>query len=108
MEITRGSIYWVKLDPTVGSEIKKERPCIVISVDPINQSRKTVVIIPLSSSAKEYNPITVAVKCEGKPSTAILDQIRAVDKSRISNKCHDLTSDELQKIEASLKVLCGL
>ena len=59
--IKRGDVWWVSLDPTQGSEIKKTRPCIVLSHDTVNALRKTVVVVSFSSAAKPHPPITVAV-----------------------------------------------
>ena len=108
MQIKRGSVYWVDLDPTRGSEIKKERPCVVLGVDPINEARKTVVIIPLSKSAASRPPLVVSVTCGKEKAVAVIDQIRAVDKSRLTNKICDLTYDEMQAIEDGARVVLGL
>ena len=108
MEIKRGSVYWVNLDPTKGSEIKKERPCVAVGVDPVNEARRTVVIIPLSRSAKPRPPLVISVICGHESAVAVIDQIRAVDKARISNKMCDLTSDEMQAIENGMRVILGL
>ena len=63
----RGEIWWANLDPTVGSEIKKTRPCVVISNSVVNQHRRTVVIVPLSSSPQAAPPLMVSVTCAGQP-----------------------------------------
>ena len=81
----RGDIYWVVLDPTVGSEIKKIRPCVLVGATPINQARRTIVVVPLSSVAKPLPPINVPVHCLGKNGVAVCDQIRTIDKSRLVN-----------------------
>ena len=73
MEITRGSIYWVNLNPTQGSEIRKKRPCVVITADPLNRVRRTVVVIPLSTANKAYPPIAIQVTCVQRKVIAILD-----------------------------------
>ena len=99
----RGEVYWVNLDPTRGSEIKKKRPCVVISVDIINQVRRSVVVVPLSTSAKANPPIAVEVTCDNKQVTAISDQIRAVDKSRLDKNPFTIISHkDLSKIEEAL------
>lgn len=84
-EIRRGDIWWVSLDPTQGSEIKKTRPCLVLSAEPLNALRRTVIVVPLSTSAKAYPPITVPVHCQDKPAVAVIDQIRAVGKHRLKS-----------------------
>jgi mRNA interferase MazF len=108
MEITRGSLYWVDLDPTRGSEIKKRRPCVVIGVDPVNNARRTVVVIPLSSAGKEHPPLAVGVACLNKQAIAVVDHIRAVDKSRLIQKCGVLTPDAMSSVEKGLQVVLGL
>lgn len=84
-DIMRGDIWWVSLDPTQGSEIKKTRPCIVLSHSTLNRLRRTVVVVPLSSAAKPHPPITVPVSCQGDAVVAVVDQIRAVSKQRLKN-----------------------
>ncbi len=108
MEIKRGSVYWVDLDPTRGSEIKKRRPCVVLSVNPINRARRTVVVIPLSSSPKEYPPLAISINCMGKNAIAVVDQIRAVDKSRLLEKCDEFTQEDVNKLEESVKIVLGI
>src|SRR3989338_4388734 len=102
MEVTRGSVYWVDLDPTRGSEIKKKRPCVVVGVDPVSRARRTVVVIPLSSSGKEHPPVAVGVQCMGKQAIAVIDQIRAVDKSRFIEECDRLTQDQMRNLERGI------
>jgi len=105
--MNRGDLYWVNLDPTVGSEIRKKRPCILISATSINQARRTVVIIPLSTSAKAHPPLTISVHCMGKHGVMVCDQIRAVDKSRLTEKIGILSENELKKLEEGLRqILC--
>jgi mRNA interferase MazF len=82
MKIERGEIWWVNLSPTIGSEIRKRRPCVVLSANEINRLRATPVVVPLSSSPQAAPPIVVPVPSAGKNSVAVLDQIRAVDKKR--------------------------
>jgi mRNA interferase MazF len=105
----RGDIYWVDLNPTLGSEIKKKRPCVLIGATPINIARRTVIVIPLSSvgEPKPRPPLTIGVKCLGKKAVAVCDQIRAVDKSRLQDKIGDLGKDELLELENGLRqILC--
>jgi len=59
--MNRGDVYWVDLDPTKGSEINKLRPCVIISANPINKARRTVIVIPLSTSAQPRPPLVVKV-----------------------------------------------
>lgn len=82
MEINRFEVYLVNLDPTIGSEIKKTRPCVVISPDEMNFNIATVIIAPLTTKGKKY-PTRVACLFKGKEGQVVLDQIRTVDKNRL-------------------------
>lgn len=103
--MNRGDVYWINLDPTQGSEIKKTRPCVIVSADPINRGRKTVIVVPLSTQASVHSPITISVRCMNKEVVAICDQIRAVDKSRLTNFIEKINQQDIAKIEHSLKVI---
>jgi mRNA interferase MazF len=97
-QIERGDIWWVSLDPTQGSEIKKTRPCVVLSHDTLNRLRRTVVVVPLSTAAKPHPPITVPVTCRGDSAVAVIDQIRAVAKHRLKSRIEPLHRDELDEV----------
>jgi len=103
MKINRGAVWWVNLDPTIGAEIKKRRPCVIISHSIINEVRRTIVVVPLSTSAKEHLPITVSVKCQNTRVVGICDQIRTIDKSRLVSYIEELSSNDLQRLEAALR-----
>ncbi|HDZ02973.1 MAG TPA: type II toxin-antitoxin system PemK/MazF family toxin [Nitrospirae bacterium] len=83
--VNRFDIYIVSLDPTRGSEIKKTRPCVVISPDEMNHNINTVIIAPMTSSSKKY-PTRVPVEFQGKKGQIVLDQIRTIDKTRLTKK----------------------
>ena len=105
--MNRGDVYWVDLNPTLGSEINKLRPCVLVGATPINQARQTVVVVPLSTSAKARPPIAISVSCLGKQVTAICDQIRAVDKRRLKNQAGMLSEKDLISLDDGLRqVLC--
>ena len=99
----RGTIYWVNLDPTTGSEIKKKRPCVLVGATPVNMARRTVIIVPLSSSAKSLPPLTVEVNALGKKVVAVCDQIRSVDKSRLVKEAGKLSLPDLGRVVESIK-----
>jgi len=105
LKLKRGDIYWVNLDPTIGSEIKKKRPCVLIGATPINEARRTVVVVPLSGSGKAHPPLAVEVACLGRVVVAVCDQIRAVDKSRLLENAGALCAEDIQKIEVGLKTV---
>jgi mRNA interferase MazF len=96
--IKRGDVWWVSLDPTQGAEIKKTRPCLVLSHDTINRLRRTVVVVPLSSAGKPHPPITVPVTCQGQTAVAIIDQLRAVARHRLKSQIETLDPEELQEV----------
>ena len=97
-QIQRGEIWWISLDPTQGSEIKKTRPCVVLSHDTLNRLRRTVVVVPLSTAAKPHPPIALPVTCQGKLCVAVVDQIRAVAKHRLKSRIETLDRDELDEV----------
>ena len=103
MSKNRGAVWWVNLDPTIGAEIKKQRPCVILSHSSINEARKTVIIVPLTSSPKAYPPIAINVTCQNKEVVAVCDQVRAIDKSRLINFIEYLQIKDLEQIEKSLK-----
>jgi mRNA interferase MazF len=96
--IKRGDVWWVSLDPSQGAEIKKTRPCLVLSHDTINRLRRTVVVVPLSSVGKPHPPITVPVTCQGQTAVAIIDQLRAVAKHRLKSQIETLDPEELHEV----------
>lgn len=108
MSLKRGDIYWVNLDPTVGSEIKKQRPCVLMGVTPINDARRTVLVLPLSSSGTPRPPLAIEVECLGRNVVAVCDQLRAIDKSRLQQQAGSLKSNDLEKIEDSLRQILSL
>ena len=85
MVVKRFEIFLVNLDPTIGSEIKKTRPCLVISPDQMNLYIQTVIVAPMTTKGKSY-PTRVACKFQGKQGMVVLDQIRTVDKTRLVQK----------------------
>ncbi len=106
--MNRGDIYWVDLNPTMGSEINKQRPCVLVGATPINQARRTVVVVPLSTSATARPPITILVSCLGQQVTAVCDQIRSVDKSRLKKPAGALSDIELNLLDEGLRQVLSL
>ena len=82
MVIKRFDVYLINLDPTVGSEIRKTRPCLVISPDEMNRFIRTVIVAPMTTKGAPY-PTRVPCKFQGKQGHVVLDQIRTVDKARL-------------------------
>ena len=102
MEIVQYQIILVNLDPTLGSEIKKTRPCVVISPNEMNKFLNTVVIAPMTTSSKNY-PTRIEVRHDSKIGWIVLDQIRTIDKQRIIKDLGRLTKSEINKLKSVLK-----
>jgi mRNA interferase MazF len=85
MAINRFEVYLTNLDPTVGSEVKKTRTCLVVSPDEMNHNIRTVIVAPLTTKGQAY-PTRVACRFKGKNGRVVLDQIRTVDRSRLIKK----------------------
>ena len=102
MEINQYQIILVNLDPTLGSEIKKTRPCVVISPDEMNKYLNTVVIAPMTTSSKNY-PTRIEVRHDSKIGWIVLDQIRTIDKLRIIKDLGSLTKSEINELKSVLK-----
>ena len=102
MEIVQYAIVLVNLDPTLGSEIQKTRPCVVVSPNEMNKHLNTIIIAPMTSSLKEY-PTRVVVKHNSKKGMIALDQIRTVDKKRMLKVLGKLNKTEIQSIKEVLK-----
>jgi mRNA interferase MazF len=107
-EIHRGEIWWVNLDPTQGSEIKKTRPCLVLTSDTLNRLRKTVVVIPLSTAAKAHPPITIPMTCDGRPAVAIIDQVRAVGKHRLRTRIEAASDEAMNAVRKAISAILEL
>lgn len=82
MEVVRFQVYLVALDPTLGSEIQKTRPCVVISPDEMNRHIRTVIVAPMTTKGRDY-PTRIYCSFQGKKAQVVLDQIRTVDKVRL-------------------------
>ena len=101
MVVKRFEIYFVNLDPTVGSEIKKTRPCLIISPDEMNRHIATVIIAPMTTKGRTY-PTRVSCKFEGKSGQIVLDQLRTVDKKRLVKKLGRIDKKTQQVVLSTL------
>lgn len=91
MEVTRFSIFLVNLDSTIGSEVKKSRPCLVISPDEMNAHINTVIVAPMTTKGREY-PTRVSCRFQMKEGQIVLDQIRSIDQARLVRKLGQIDS----------------
>lgn len=104
MVVKRFDVYLVNLDPTVGREIRKARPCLVISPDEMNRYIATVIVAPMTTKGRDY-PTRVQCAFKGKEGQVVLDQIRTVDKSRLVQKLGKIdkqTQEEVLSILAEM------
>ena len=106
-DVHRFEIWLVQLDPTQGSEIKKTRPCVVISPDEINHNLRAVVIAPMTTKSRSY-PTRVKVKHNNQTGWVVIDQIRTIDKKRLLKFLGKISSRELKEVEKSLLVHLGM
>ena len=97
-QINQYEIVLVNLDPTIGSEMKKTRPCVVLSPDEMNKYLQTVVVAPMRSSSKPY-PTRVEVKHKATKGWIAVDQIRTIDRRRIVKRFESLTDKEIEKVK---------
>jgi mRNA interferase MazF len=95
MVVERFDVFLVNLDPTVGSEIQKTRPCVVISPDEMNRHIATVIIAPMTTKGRQY-PTRLPCQFQGKNGQIVLDQIRTVDKNRLIKKLGQISQHEQQ------------
>jgi len=108
MKPRRGEVWWVRLDPTLGSEIKKTRPCLVVGTNVLNERRHTVVVVPLSSAPQAAPPVLVPVVCMGRSAVAVVDQIRAVAKERLTRQMGRISTADLAAVEDALRLVLEL
>jgi mRNA interferase MazF len=101
MVAKRFEVYLVNLDPTVGKEIKKTRPCLIISPDEMNQHIATVIIAPMTTKGRSY-PTRIPCQFQGKEGQIVLDQIRTVDKTRLVKELGQISSETQKDVLALL------
>jgi mRNA interferase MazF len=99
--IRRFDVFLVSLDPTVGSEIRKTRPCVIVSPDEMNRYIRTVVVAPMTTKGAEY-PSRISLTFQGKKGQVILDQVRTVDKARLVKKLGSLSEVTAKAVSGRL------
>ncbi|RLD32043.1 MAG: type II toxin-antitoxin system PemK/MazF family toxin [Bacteroidetes bacterium] len=102
MELNQYQIVLVNLDPTIGSEIKKTRPCVIISPDEMNKYLRTIVLAPMTTKSRKY-PTRIKVKHDRKTDWIVIDQIRTIDKQRIIKVLGKLSQAEIKEIKSVMK-----
>jgi len=104
MEVKQYHVYWVKLAPTVGHEIKKTRPCVVISPDEINRHLSTIIIAPLTTKSRKY-PTRVPTLIQGKEGWIVLEQLRTIDKVRLYNHLGALDEKTIRQTKQIIQTM---
>ena len=100
----QGSIYWFDPEPVQGSELRKIRPCIVVSPDEMNKSLRTVIVVPLASTIQTW-PFRLTISLLGQQSSAACDQLRAVDKARLKARIGSLKTSDNQRLFSLLQIM---
>ena len=95
-------IYLVNLDPTIGHQIKKSRPCLVISPNEMNHNIRTVIIAPLTTKFRDY-PTRVEVEINNKKGWVVLDQIRSIDKTRLIRNMGEINKNQIKVVKSVIK-----
>ncbi len=106
MEVKRFDVFLVNLDPTIGHEIKKSRPCLVISPDEMNKYISTVIVAPMTTKGRNY-PTRVSCIFQSKEGHIVLDQIRTVDKSRLAKRLGRIDTETQSLVFSVLSELFG-
>jgi mRNA interferase MazF len=104
MVVNRFDVFLINLDPTVGSEIQKTRPCLIISPDEMNRYIKTVIVAPMTTAGKDY-PTRVTCKFKEKDGQVVLDQIRTIDKARLIKRLGSIDSNTQLEVISVLQKL---
>jgi mRNA interferase MazF len=104
----RGDIYWIKLDPTIGTEIQKTRPCLIVSNNSQNKKGLRIIAAPITSNVKTVYSFETKIILKGRDCKVLLDQIRALDRERIDSKIDTIDPHTMLQVEESLRVALNL
>jgi len=106
--MNRGEVWWVNFDPSVGGEVQKKRPAVIISNDASNRFLNRVQVIPLTSKNGRLYPSEAYVMLSGKQNKAMADQLTTISKSRLINLVGRLSNSDMKKVENAVKIQLGL
>ena len=102
MDLKQYQIVLVNLDPTIGSEIKKTRPCVIISPDEMNKYLRTIIVAPMTTKSRKY-PTRIEIRHDDKQGWVVIDQIRTIDKQRIIRVLGSLSPKEIKEVKSVIK-----
>jgi mRNA interferase MazF len=101
-------VWWVEFDPSVGTEIRKTRPAVIVSNDAANRNLARVVVVPITSNTGRLYPGEAVVSVDGQSSKAMADQIMAADKARLKSQLGTVSKADMQALEDAIRVHLGL
>lgn len=104
----RGEVYWVRLDPAIGTETKKTRPALIVSNDIGNEASTRVIVAPITSQSGKIYPFETEIEINNNKNKVMLDQIRVVDKRRLGNRITELSESKMREIDKPLKLVLAL
>ena len=104
----RGEVWWVNFDPSVGGEVRKQRPAVIVSNDAANKHLNRLQVIPLTTNVDRMYPSEASLHLRGQPHKAMADQLTTVSKTRLGDRLGRLTEADLQAVEQAIRVQLGL
>jgi mRNA interferase MazF len=106
--MNRGEVWWINFNPSVGGEIQKERPAVIVSNNAANRNLNRVQVVPITSNVSRMYPSEALVTVQGRQGKAMADQLTTVSKQRMGKKAGEITSEEMTAVELAIRVQLGL